>query len=208
MGEDRKAIVKRSQAKRRAKFKEMGLCVQCGKQPPIAGQTLCEECKRKTSVMQKRYYAKKKEKSSEKPKGKVICGYCKYRSFDNSLNFECICPHIARPKSVMAIDTCVGFEKGDPETHTVEELMEAAKKFCGDDEETLEEFRMDLLAHPNRYGIWESQKKQGKTNSINLCASCENGDYSPKDAGYICCSPCIIKEPSKTVATCIGYIER
>lgn len=114
MGEDRKAIIKRSQAKRRAKFKEMGLCVQCGKQPSITGQTLCEDCKRKTSVMQKRYYARKKE--------------------------------------------------------------------------------------PGRIS--------NKTKAVTLCASCKNGDYSPKDAGYICCSPCIIKEPSKTVATCIGYIEK
>ena len=114
MGEDRKAIVKRSQAKRRAKFKEMGLCVQCGKQPPIAGQTLCEECKRKTSVMQKRYYARKKETGI-------------------TLN---------------------------------------------------------------------------KTKTVTLCASCEKGDYSPKDAGYICCNPCIIKEPSKIATTCIGYIKK
>lgn len=110
MGEDKKSVVKRCQAKRRAKFKEMGLCVQCGKQAPITGQTLCEGCKKKSSDIQKRYYAKKKETG-------II----------------------------------------------------------------------------------------SKTNTTNLCASCENGDYSTKDRGYICCNPCIIKEPSKIVTVCYTY---
>lgn len=59
LSEKRKEIVRRSQAKRRAKFKENGLCIQCGG-IPVEGKTLCDSCAEKQRSIQKRYKERKK----------------------------------------------------------------------------------------------------------------------------------------------------
>lgn len=56
---DRKLIVRRSQAKRRAAFKDQGKCIQCGSDP-IPGKTLCERCRKRQATVQKRYYERKR----------------------------------------------------------------------------------------------------------------------------------------------------
>ena len=56
---DHKLIVRRSQAKRRATHKKLGLCIQCGKEKR-PGKTLCEACQKKQNEAQKRYYARRR----------------------------------------------------------------------------------------------------------------------------------------------------
>ena len=56
---DKKLIVRRSQAKRRAAFKASGKCIQCGSEP-LPGKTLCEKCRARQAAAQKRYHERKK----------------------------------------------------------------------------------------------------------------------------------------------------
>ena len=54
--EHRRDICRRSQARRRTKFKSDGLCIQCGKFEPVKNKTLCPKCLAKQRAIQNRYY--------------------------------------------------------------------------------------------------------------------------------------------------------
>lgn len=53
--ERRRVIVRKSQAKRRARFATLGLCIQCGKTPPESGKTLCRACLDKQAKASMKY---------------------------------------------------------------------------------------------------------------------------------------------------------
>ena len=57
LSEKKREIVRRSQAKRRANFKLMGLCRQCGAEP-VPGKTLCPDCAEKQKKRQLKYAEK------------------------------------------------------------------------------------------------------------------------------------------------------
>lgn len=48
--------------KRRERLKAAGLCVNCGKEPAIEGQTLCQKCKKKARESQQVYKIRKRLK--------------------------------------------------------------------------------------------------------------------------------------------------
>ena len=56
----RRAIVRKSQMRRRMKFKEDGYCIQCGKVKPKDNKTVCQDCMNKQKEYNKRSLAKKK----------------------------------------------------------------------------------------------------------------------------------------------------
>ena len=58
--EYRREIVRRSQIRRRDHFAKQGLCIQCGKCPPLEGRTLCQTCMDKQKAYTRKYNAKKK----------------------------------------------------------------------------------------------------------------------------------------------------
>lgn len=58
--EYRREIIRRSQVRRRDYFAQHGLCIQCGKCPPLEGRTLCQVCMDKQKAYTRKYNAKKK----------------------------------------------------------------------------------------------------------------------------------------------------
>ena len=53
--EERRALVRQSQKKRRDKLRELNLCIQCGKTTPEDGKTLCPACMKKQSKYSMKY---------------------------------------------------------------------------------------------------------------------------------------------------------
>lgn len=60
--EHRRGVVRKSQAKRRLKARQNGLCPQCCKKPVIPGRSLCRGCLERQREVQKRYMHKHKKK--------------------------------------------------------------------------------------------------------------------------------------------------